>query len=39
MVELRIAPGKQASIAIHKGDDPAILAKNFSKAYNLNKKA
>lgn len=37
IVELMIAPGKTATISIHKGDDPNVLAKNFSKTYNLNK--
>ena len=39
MVELMIAPGKTATISIYKGDNPHVLAKNFSKTYNLNKKA
>lgn len=37
MVELMVAPGKTATIAIHRGDNPESLAKNFSKTYNLNK--
>jgi hypothetical protein len=39
VVELMIAPGKSANIAIYKGDDPNVLATNFSKTYNLNKQA
>lgn len=38
-VELMIAPGKAATIAIHRGDDAHTLASNFSKTYNLNKQA
>jgi len=39
LVELMIAPGKVANIAIHKDDKAEDLAKKFSMTYSLNRKA
>lgn len=39
MVELMIAPGKVANIAVRPDDDPVELAKVFGMTYNLNQKA
>ena len=36
MVELMIAPGKVANIAIRRGDNPTELAKVFGMTYSLN---
>ena len=39
VIELQVAPGKQASIQIREGDSPSRLADNFGKTYNLNQKS
>jgi len=39
MVELMIAPGKVANIAVRPEDDPVELAKVFGMTYSLNGKA
>ena len=35
-VDVNVGPGKTGRIAIHEGDKPKVLAKNFCKAYSLN---
>jgi len=36
-IDVNVAPGKTGRIAVHPGDSPRELARNFSKAYQLNK--
>merc|ERR1712003_188339 len=36
VVELMISQGKIVNIPIRLNDDPAVLASNFAKTYNLN---
>lgn len=35
-VDVNIAPGKTGRIAVHEGDNPKQLAKNFCNVYHLN---
>ena len=39
IIEIIVAPGKQAQIPLHRGDDPERLTESYAKAFNLNKKA
>lgn len=39
VIELNVGPGKQAKIPIHEDDNPAKIASNYAKVFQLDKSA